>query len=60
MNVYQSSNGYLYFGNNHFLAEHRLNALINNSLKDVCNPNNIVHHKNGCKLDNSPDNEGDD
>lgn len=29
------SHGYLYFGNNHFLAEHRLNALINNSLKDI-------------------------
>lgn len=36
------------------IYEHRLNALINYSLKDVLN--NDVHHKNGCRFDNSINN----
>lgn len=35
------------------IREHKLNALINNSLKDVYNRDNDVHHKNFCKIDNS-------
>lgn len=36
------------------LDEHRLNALINNSLKSVCN--NFVHHINHCRFDNRVEN----
>lgn len=36
------------------ISEHRLNALINNSLKDVLE--NHVHHRNHCKFDNSVEN----
>lgn len=38
------------------LAEHKLNALINNSLKDVFNKDKDVHHDDYCKLNNEPDN----
>lgn len=39
-----------------FIYEHIINALIKNSLHDVFNKDNVVHHENLCKLDNTPDN----
>lgn len=51
---YNCINVMLKDGKKYCLKEHRLNALINNSLKDVLNDD--VHHKNGCKIDNRPEN----
>lgn len=47
---------YLEDGKQYNLFEHRLNALLKYSLHDVINKDNIIHHKNNCKLDNSLDN----
>ena len=38
------------------IHEHKLNALINNSLHDVFNKDNDVHHDDRCRLNNEPDN----
>lgn len=38
------------------ITEHKLNALINNSLKDVYNKDNVVHHENHYRFDNRVEN----
>lgn len=53
-NGYNCINVMLEDGKKYCLKEHRINALINNSLNSILN--NVVHHKNGCKIDNRPEN----
>lgn len=59
VNMYIDGKGYMRVGFRDngklvVILEHRLNALINNTLYDVLK--NDIHHKNGMKLDNNPDN----
>lgn len=57
--MYINNHGYMILGillngKTIHILEHRLNALINNSLKDVLE--NHIHHRNHCKFDNSVEN----
>lgn len=59
--MHETYNGYLEFtfklrDEKITIKEHRLNALLKYSLSEIFDKNNVIHHKNHCKLDNRLEN----